>query len=772
MAHQNPLFLFFLVFLLSLTFFCFPSSASLSTVAVSQTSNDTIACALIPGDVNAISCYNYRQNQSFHLLPSVGFRAVAGGGGFVCALRISNSALICWDLRSSPARPRRVARGQLGIAALQVGWRGQVCALDSAENLSCWRWSGVNFTSPPPRLSSIAVGDQFLCGRRNGSNAVECYVTGLGGGWRSRDPPMLLVAAGMRHACGLVASTGKVECWSPVSSGTVYSVPDHTAYEFNQLALGDNWSCALRASNRTVACWRADGSRLLTPLDQVELLHLSAEGSVLCGVVSGNYSLICWNATEGRPGPQTSLALSYVLPGPCVSTCQSQVLPGSGNLCPAGWVICAPNDFLPNISTSPPPSIQSPPPPSPPAHRISRRNLAFVIVGSVGTAIGVASLACFLVTRFCGGMTCRVHDSGPIEQMPPAPGSQPSQASPPKSRPPQLGRLVSLGVGAKLEEFPLEMLVKVTNNFCASSRTGTGSFGSVYEAYLPDGRHVAIKRAEAPSPSSVYVRHYHQDNEHAFEAELAFLSRLNHKNLVQLIGFCEEETAELERVLVYEFMTNGSLHDHLHKRDDSRLHDWVFRIRVALDAARGIEYLHTYAVPPIIHRDIKSANILLDATWTAKVADFGLSLMGPADESGHLSLRAAGTVGYMDPEYYRLQQLTTKSDVYSFGVVLLELLTGYKAIHKVPDGSSPRNVVDFAVPFIVSDEIHQVLDRRLSPPTPYEIEAVTYVGYLAADCVSLEGKDRPSMTEVVSSLERALAACMRTPSGSRSQSFD
>ncbi|KAF5731550.1 hypothetical protein HS088_TW18G00230 [Tripterygium wilfordii] len=190
---------------------------------------------------------------------------------------------------------------------------------------------------------------------------------------------------------------------------------------------------------------------------------------------------------------------------------------------------------------------------------------------------------------------------------------------------------------------------------------------------------------------------------------------------------------------------------------------WSARIKVALDAARGIEYLHVYAVPPIIHRDIKSSNILIDDTWTAKVSDFGLSMMGPVGDESHVSLRVAGTVGYVDPEYYRLQQVTTKSDVYSFAVVLLEMLSGCKAIHKNENGV-PRNVVDYMVPYIVQDEIDRVLDPKVPPPTPFEREAVRYVGYLAADCVTLEGRDRPSMTEIVDSLERAFNACLVHPS--------
>ncbi|XP_075643199.1 serine/threonine-protein kinase-like protein CCR4 [Castanea sativa] len=313
-----------------------------------------------------------------------------------------------------------------------------------------------------------------------------------------------------------------------------------------------------------------------------------------------------------------------------------------------------------------------------------------------------------------------------------------------------------IGIVGK-KEFPLEMLLEATNNFSEDHKIGTGSFGSIYRATLNNGRVLAIKRAEISKskPYESYVNDckYH-DN--AFLSELEALSCLSHKNLVCLLGFSEDDN---ERVLVYDYMRNGSLHDHLHKPPSTSLMSWVARIKVALDIARGIEYLHEYAVPPIIHRDIKSSNILLDATWTAKVTDFGLSLMAPMDEESHISLLAAGTVGYMDPEYYRRQQLTTKSDVYSFGVVLLEMLAGYEAIHRNENGV-PRNIVDFAVPHIARDEIQKVLDPKVPPPTPFEIEAVAYVGYLAVDCVNLEGRFRPSMTEIVNNLKRTLNACL------------
>lgn len=395
--------------------------------------------------------------------------------------------------------------------------------------------------------------------------------------------------------------------------------------------------------------------------------------------------------------------------------------------------------------------------------------VVLLVVGCLGFVSLLASVV-FLVFRCHGGKgSTRVHDSGPIEMVENPQGldnreqrvdieDQPVAAPVLEKR---LSHMYSMGNGGNLEEFPLEVLLQVTNNFSNDCRLGIGSFGSVYHAMLEDGREVAIKRAELASPRSrMGIRRRQEDKDMAFMAELEFLSRLNHKHLVSLLGFYEDVN---ERVLVYEFMSNCTLHDHIHKlKGSSPLASWPARLKVALDAARGIEYLHEYAVPSIIHRDIKPSNILLDKDWTAKVSDFGLSLMGPQNGESHLSLWAAGTFGYVDPEYYRLHQLTTKSDVYSFGVVLMELLSGYKAIHTNEDGT-PRNVVDFVVPYIMRDEIHRVLDPDVPPPTPVEIEAVTYIGYLAVDCVSQEGRNRPSMSEVVSCLERALAACLAPP---------
>nr|QEM38991.1 Sr60 [Triticum monococcum] len=301
-----------------------------------------------------------------------------------------------------------------------------------------------------------------------------------------------------------------------------------------------------------------------------------------------------------------------------------------------------------------------------------------------------------------------------------------------------------------VKHFTLDTLRAATEGFDDDRRVGSGgSFGSVYRGTLRDGRELAIKRAKS----------WNRDIEMAFNSELIALARANHDNIMCLLGCCVESG---ERVLVYEFMINGTLHDQLHERSPmaATMLSWPSRLTIALGAARGIEYMHVYASPPIIHRDIKPANILLNHLWTAKIADFGLStLLNPAQGKP----QQWGTVGYIDPEYNQPRHMTDKSDMYSFGVVLLELLSGRRVVQQYPDSMTPKNVVDFAVPHILADDVMRVLDPRLPTPTSHEAEALAYVGYLAADCVEAIGRTRPSMAEVVDALERALAACSTTP---------
>uniref|UniRef100_A0A0D9VB01 non-specific serine/threonine protein kinase n=1 Tax=Leersia perrieri TaxID=77586 RepID=A0A0D9VB01_9ORYZ len=286
-----------------------------------------------------------------------------------------------------------------------------------------------------------------------------------------------------------------------------------------------------------------------------------------------------------------------------------------------------------------------------------------------------------------------------------------------------------------VKDFTFEELSHGTNDFSDSALIGQGGYGKVYRGILSDGTVVAIKRAQQGS----------LQGSKEFFTEIELLSRLHHRNLVSLLGYCDEED---EQMLVYEFMPNGTLRDHLSVRSKEPL-NFPMRLRIALGSSRGILYLHTEADPPIFHRDIKATNILLDSKFIAKVADFGLSRLAPEPETegsapGHVSTVVKGTPGYLDPEYFLTHKLTDKSDVYSLGVVFLELLTGMQPI------SHGRNIVREVVAANQSGMILSVVDSRMGS---YPTECVEKFAALALRCCRDETDARPSMMEVMRELE-------------------
>ncbi|KAL0302952.1 UNVERIFIED_CONTAM: putative leucine-rich repeat receptor-like protein kinase [Sesamum radiatum] len=244
--------------------------------------------------------------------------------------------------------------------------------------------------------------------------------------------------------------------------------------------------------------------------------------------------------------------------------------------------------------------------------------------------------------------------------------------------------------------FSYDEVKKCTNNFSESNQIGSGGYGKVYKGLLSTGQVVAIKRALQGSMQGGLE----------FKTEIELLSRVHHKNLVGLVGFCFEQG---EQMLVYDFMANGTLRESLSGKSGIHL-DWKRRIKVALGSARGLAYLHELAHPPIIHRDVKSTNILLDENLTAKVADFGLSKLVSDSSKGHVSTQVKGTLGYLDPEYYMTQQLTEKSDVYSFGVVMLELITSRQPIEK-----GKYIVREVRIAMDKNDETHYGLREIMDP---------------------------------------------------------
>ncbi|XP_062017590.1 leucine-rich repeat receptor protein kinase HPCA1-like isoform X1 [Rosa rugosa] len=290
--------------------------------------------------------------------------------------------------------------------------------------------------------------------------------------------------------------------------------------------------------------------------------------------------------------------------------------------------------------------------------------------------------------------------------------------------------------GARL--FSFEELKKCTDGFSKANDIGSGGYGQVYKGILPTGQMVAIKRAKRESMQGGVE----------FNAEVELLSRVHHKNLVGLVGFCFEQG---EQILLYEYVPNGDLRDSLSGKSGIRL-DWTRRLQVALGVARGLAYLHEHANPTIIHRDIKSNNILLDKDLNAKVADFGLSKSIADSGMDHLSTQVKGTLGYLDPEYYMTQQLTDKSDVYSFGVVMLELITARRPIMQ---GNYIVRVVQMTMD--KSKDLYN-LDDILDPfiGLGTELKGVEMFVDLAMSCVEELRDKRPRMGEVVKQIENII----------------
>lgn len=315
-----------------------------------------------------------------------------------------------------------------------------------------------------------------------------------------------------------------------------------------------------------------------------------------------------------------------------------------------------------------------------------------------------------------------------------------------------------------LKTYSFNDLKTATRNFKSDTVLGVGGFGTVFKGWVDEktltptkvgtGMVVAIKKLNTESMQGL----------EEWQAEVNFLGRLSHPNLVKLLGYCWEDK---ELLLVYEFMPKGSLENHLFRRSTAiEPLSWELRLKIAIGAARGLAFLHS-SEKQIIYRDFKASNILLDGNYHAKLSDFGLAKVGPSAGNSHVTTRVMGTYGYAAPEYIATGHLYVKSDVYGFGVVLLELLTGLRALDtKRPSGQ--HNLVDWMKPMLSHKrKLKSIIDTRMEGQ--YSSKAATLISQLIVKCLEGEPKKRPSMKEVVEVLEQ-VESIKEKPKASQSKS--
>ncbi|KAF5451288.1 hypothetical protein F2P56_026405 [Juglans regia] len=359
----------------------------------------------------------------------------------------------------------------------------------------------------------------------------------------------------------------------------------------------------------------------------------------------------------------------------------------------------------------------------------------------VGTVCGLAFVFVLVVLLFLMCLKCNKANHGdevgllPFFRGKGSSGKGTSSASPVRN------------LNLKLK-MPLLEILDATHNFDTKLLIGEGGFGKVYRGYLRSGMTVAVKRSDPK----------HGQGLPEFETEVLVLSKIRHRHLVSLYGYCEEKS---EMILVYEFMENGSLRDHIYHSNDnsdsegpskrSKL-SWKQRLEICIGSAKGLHYLHSFSNGGIIHRDVKSANILLNKHYVAKVADFGLSRSGLLNPD-HVSVGIKGSFGYMDPEYFRSLQFTDKSDVYSFGVVLLEVLCARPAIINSPNREEV-NLAEWGVFWQNKGQLEKIID----PSLVGEINpnSLRKFGETAEKCLKGDGASRPTMLDVLWDLEYAL----------------
>jgi len=684
--------------------------------------------------------------------------ALSGGEGFLCGILANTSQVFCWAATSKqnadpvlvPPAYRttaysHVAAGQNHVCAV----RGSYYSDRDSGTVDCWEiakrskngtlMAVINESFDDQSVTNLEMkrvvsGEGFTCGEVRdgglvcwGPNSENLKVSNV-------SDSFAVLAAGRTAVCGVLNVSGDLRCWGDIEP------PLKTEVRFVSLSGGARHFCGVREDNHVVECWGNLNSSLVPKGNG--FMAIASSDYTTCGIREDDLLLDCWLVNASKPDFDPPLELSS--PGLCrSSSCEANEFdfnvsvlnqPDLTSLCvrqdlricsPCGYN-CSQGFFLSS------PCTQN-------SDRVCTacslcQNSSCLSVCKLHSSNGFwhwhhirrwvlivgSSVLCLLLILTCGCiLRCSMgsrRKHGTKKQSKSCIGKH-EQENDDEVNGNGNGLLHSASSAASCPGLPqvfrLSELKDATNGFKEFNELGRGSYGFVYKAALADGRIVAVKRANAAT-----IIH---TNNRDFEMELEILCKIRHVNIVNLLGYCAEMG---ERLLVYEYMSHGTLSDHIHGGLSPL--NWSLRLKIAMQTAKGIEYLHKELLPPIVHKDLKSSNILLDSEWGARVSDFGLLTSSDKDLISDL-----------------------ESDVYSFGIVLLEILSGRKAYDRDFD---PPNVVEWAVPLIKQGKAAAVIDRNVA--LPRNVEPLLKLGDIAELAVRENPSERPSMSDIASWLEQ------------------
>ncbi|KAH7430046.1 hypothetical protein KP509_09G080300 [Ceratopteris richardii] len=682
----------------------------------------TAACALQVGTLYPECWGNHPYLGDLDPPVSKSFWAISSGGFFVCGLLYDSRFPSCWGQVNNSVIPSQFLRTRYSNIN-SGGYHACAVRDNEADNpglVDCWGNDTFGQASPPmEQMVSVTAGDFFTCGIMASTRHAICW--GQDTNSTEMQPPntsFVSIFAGRYHICGVEQDTFKTLCWG---NNTYRQATPVEGYNFTVITGGYSFTCALRADNHEAVCWgETYFDSTLAPVG-MPFAAISSGDWFTCGVREDDdekMTVYCWGTQDNAANNYVPATLKAAM-GLCVAECSNgeYEVPdselGISSQCPGNadakvCLKCLTGQQCPPNSTSAITHIE----PSPGSRSHSKTGIALGVSLAVLAAVVIGLIIMFRHRLYSICMNWRTSAARPAK------GDWKVKVS-------------------KVTSFTSEELRIATENYAAGMVIGKGGFGDVYKGVLNDGQVVAIKKASRRERATT------------FDIEIELLAKVHHSCLVNLVGYCEKDIC-----LVFEFMANGSLGDCLFRKRSAELFSWNRRMKIALQAARGLEYLHMYATPPIIHRDVKADNILLDEGWDAHVADFGLSIYGPVGGQSHLSNHApCGTVGYLDPEYFRSGKLTPKSDVFSFGVVLLELLSGRRAVE--PD-DPVSSTVAWAEERAELGDLTSILNPELMRAQADEAtcrSVLADVIRLALQCVRKTGRDRPTMSEVASFLQ-------------------